>query len=291
VVTVIVVLEPGATDVGLNVPPAPVGNPLAVNVTVFANAPPTVAVLIVNVVGEPATTVCVVGDGVTEKSVIVKLIAAVVPPPGVGVNTVIAAVPEVAMSAAVIAAVNEVALTNVVTRALPFTCATDELMKFVPVSVIVNPAPPALIVLGEIAVSVGTGFGAVIVNISEFENVPIGPPCGRILLAPPNSTSGINTWTVAVPTAAISAAVIAAVNCVALTNVVVRFPPFHCTMAVFRKLLPFTVSVNAAPPAAAELGDREVNTPTGVLTKNVWEFEVPPPGAGFNTETEKSFAV
>jgi hypothetical protein len=47
VVTVSVVLAPGATEVGLNVPAAPVGNPLAVNVTLFANAPPTVAVLIV----------------------------------------------------------------------------------------------------------------------------------------------------------------------------------------------------------------------------------------------------
>jgi hypothetical protein len=212
VVTVIVVLEPGATDVGLNVAPAPVGNPLAVNVMLFANAPPTVAVLIVNVVGEPAATVCVVGVGVTEKSVIVKLIAEVVPPPGVGVKTVIAAVPEVAMSAAVIAAVNEVALTNVVTRALPFTCITELLTKFVPVNVIVKPLPPALIVAGEIAVSVGTGFAAVIVNVNEFENVPEGPPCRRMLFAPPNSTVGINTCTEAVPTAAISAAVMAAVN-------------------------------------------------------------------------------
>ena len=106
VVTVSVVLAPGATEVGLNVPPAPVGNPLAVNVTLPANAPPTVAVLIVYVVEVPAGTVCVVGVGVTEKSVIVNVSAAVVPPPGVGVNTVTPAVPEDAMSAAVIAAVN-----------------------------------------------------------------------------------------------------------------------------------------------------------------------------------------
>jgi hypothetical protein len=165
----------------------------------------------VNVVGLPAATVCVVGVGVTEKSVIVKLIAAVVPPPGVGVNTVIAAVPPVAMSAAVIAAVNEVALTNVVTRALPFTCATELLTKFVPVNVIVNPLPSAAIKLGEIAVSVGTGFGGLMVNVSEFEKVPDGPPCRRAF-APPKSTVGINTCTVALPTVAISAAVMAAVN-------------------------------------------------------------------------------
>lgn len=52
-----------------------------------------------------------------------------------------------------------------------------------------------------------------------------------------------------------------------------------------------TVNVNAAPPANAEVGDSEVNTPTGVLTKNVCEFEVPPPGKGFDTVTEMSFAV
>src|SRR5579863_2451867 len=106
VVTVNTVLAPGATDVGLNVPADPVGNPLALNVTLPANAPPTVAVPIVYVVEVPAATVCVVGVGVTEKSVIVNVSAAVVPPPGVGVNTVTAAVPAVAISAAAIAAVN-----------------------------------------------------------------------------------------------------------------------------------------------------------------------------------------
>jgi hypothetical protein len=47
VVTVIVVLAPAVTDDGLNDALAPVGSPLAVNVTVPGNAPPTVAVAIV----------------------------------------------------------------------------------------------------------------------------------------------------------------------------------------------------------------------------------------------------
>lgn len=47
VVTVIVVLVPAETDAGLNDALAPVGNPLAVNVTAPGNAPPTVAVPIV----------------------------------------------------------------------------------------------------------------------------------------------------------------------------------------------------------------------------------------------------
>jgi hypothetical protein len=217
--------------------------------------------------------------------VIVKLIAAVVPPPGVGVNTVTAAVPGVAMSAAVIAAVNEVALTNVVVRALPFHCATEPLMKLVPVSVIVNPAPPAPSKFGEIDVSVGTGFGGLIVNVSAFDVVPTGAPCGPIPLAPPTGGFGLNTLTEAVPTVAISAAVIAAVNWPALTNVVVRFPPFHCTTAVLSKLLPFTVSVKAAPPANPEFGTSVVSTPTGVVTLKRAEFDVPPPGVGLTTMT------
>ncbi len=51
VVTVIVVGFPAATGAGLNEALAPVGNPLAVNVTVPGNAPPTVAVAIVKFAG------------------------------------------------------------------------------------------------------------------------------------------------------------------------------------------------------------------------------------------------
>ena len=133
-----------------------------------------------------------------------------VPPPGVGFTTVIAAVPELAMSAAVIAAVNCVALTNVVVRALPFHCAVDPLIKFVPVNVNVNAAPPAPADVGEIAVSVGTGFAALIVNVNAFEVVPGGSPCTREF-APPNP-GGLNTTTDAVPTDAMSVAGTAAVN-------------------------------------------------------------------------------
>ena len=94
------------TDVGLNDALAPVGSPLAVNVTLPGNAPPTVAVAIVKFADWPAVVVCVVVVAVTLKSVIVNVNAFEVPPPGVGFTTVIAAVPLVAMSVAVIAAVN-----------------------------------------------------------------------------------------------------------------------------------------------------------------------------------------
>lgn len=285
VVTVIVVGLPAVTDDGLNEALAPVGNPLAVKVTVPGNAPPTVAVAIVKFAELPAVTVCEVVVALTLKSVIVNVNEFDVPPPGVGFTTVIAAVPLAAISAAVIAAVSEVALTNVVVRALPFHCAVDPLMKLVPVSVIVNAAPPAPVNVGEIAVSVGTGFGAVIVNVSAFDVTPDGNPCARAF-APLKTTVGVNTCTDAVPAVAISAAVIAAVSCVELTNVVVRLLPFHCATEVLMKLLPFKVIVNAAPPAIAEFGASEVSAGIGVVAVNVTTFDVPPPGAGFTTLTK-----
>jgi hypothetical protein len=66
---------------------------------------------------------------------------------------------------------------------------------------------------------------------------------------------------------------------------------FHCTTAVLMKLLPFTVSVNAGPPAAAELGESEVTTPTGVLMKKFTELDEPPPGAGLDTVTDTTVDV
>lgn len=199
---------PFGTDAGLNDAAAPCGNALVVKVTLPVNVPPTGAVTIVKFAVWPAVTVCVGFGLVTEKSVIVRFTALVVPPPGVGVTTVIAAVPEVVRSAAVIAAVNCVALTNVVARGLPLNCATDELMKLVPLSVNVNAAPPELTVVGEIEVSVGTGFPALIVKVTVFDVVPAGKAEG----ARDRTTVGVKTFTEAVPIAAISAAVIAAVT-------------------------------------------------------------------------------
>ena len=74
------------------------------------------------------------------------------------------------------------------------------------------------------------------------------------------------TVTDAVPAAAMSVAGIAAVSWLALTKLVVRSTPFQRTTEPLTKLLPFTVSVKACPPAAALLGEREVNVgPVGPL--------------------------
>src|SRR5262249_62343208 len=109
------------------------------------------------------------------------------------------------------------------------------------VTVSVNPAAPAGAELGDREVSVGPG--AVIVKDRALDTDP----------------SGFATVTCAVPAAAMSAAPIVAVSCPALTNVVARALPFHRTLAPLTKFEPVTVSVNPAPPAGAELGDREAS--------------------------------
>jgi hypothetical protein len=72
-----------------------------------------------------------------------------------------------------------------------------------------------------------------------------------------------------VPALAISLVEMDAVNWVPLTNLVVRLEPFHCTAEPETKLEPFTVRVNAAPPAVALEGDIELMDGTRL-------FEAPP---------------
>ena len=62
------------------------------------------------------------------------------------------------------------------------------------------------------------------------------------------------TVTGTLPCATMSLAGIAAVTCPGFTNVVVRGAPFQRTWDVPTKLLPFTVSVKAAPPATYSSG-------------------------------------
>src|SRR5947208_1911870 len=80
------------------------------------------------------------------------------PPPGVGENTVTEAVPAGRTSEVGIAACNWVPLTNVVVRAPPFQRTTDPLTKFVPFTVSVNAPPPAVVLVGDSEVTVGTGL-------------------------------------------------------------------------------------------------------------------------------------
>src|SRR5438046_10765512 len=121
-----------------------------------------------------------------------KVCALDVPPPGVGLTTVTEAVPAVAMSAAAICAVSWVLLPNGVDRAVPFHWTTDEATKFVPVSVSVNAASPAVLLFGAMELNVGVGFGALIVKVCAFE--------------PPPPGAGLNTVTGTVAAVAMSLA-------------------------------------------------------------------------------------
>jgi len=115
-------------------------------------------------------------------------------------------------------------------------------------------------VFGESAVRVGA---LVTVNVSAFEAEP----------------PGFVTVTCAVPAAATSVAGMAAVSWVALTNVVVRVPPFHLTVAPLTKLVPVTVRVKAGLPAWALVGESAVMVGADVLvTVKASALEVPPPG-------------
>src|ERR1022692_3292283 len=120
----------------------------------------------------------------------------------------------------------------------------------VPLTVKRNCAPPASVLLGEILVMVGT---AALIGNDTGEDVP-----------PPGE--GLKTVTGTDPAVTISEARICAVSCAELTNVVVWGDAFQSTDAPFTKLEPFTVSVNAAPPAVALLGESELIVGMGLLT-------------------------
>src|SRR5207253_3901813 len=95
----------------------------------------------------------------------------------------------------------------------------------------------------------------------------------RAMDVPPPG-AGLNTVTEAVPGVATSVAAMAAVSCVALTNVVVRAAPFQRTSEAATKLLPVTVRVKAAPPAVALAGASVESVGTGALTLNVRAMDV-----------------
>src|SRR6266850_3991819 len=192
-----------------------------------------------------------------------------VPPPGAGVTTVTCGVPAAATSAAAMAAVSCVGLTKVVVRAAPFHCTLEPLTKLVPVSVSVKAALPADVPVGDSVESVGEGL--VMLNVCAAEVPPPG--------------AGVTTVTDAVAAVARSAAGMAAVSCVALTKVVVRAAPFQRTVEPLPKLLPFTASVNAAPPTLALEGESDVSDGAGVVIVNVWAPDVPPSTPGIVTVT------
>jgi hypothetical protein len=190
-----------------------------------------------------------------------------VPPPGVGFFTVTAAIPPVAMSLAGTDAVNSVPLTYVVVSPAPCHPTIEVETKFVPVTVRVNAAPPAVALDGESEARVGAGL--LIVNV----RAPEVPPPGV----------GFVTVIDAVPAVAMSLAGTVAVKFVPLTYFVFSPVPFHFTVDPETNFVPVTVRVNAAPPAVALEGESEVAAGNGFLMVNVRALDVPPPGVGFIT--------
>ena len=106
---------------------------------------------------DPATTlagstVAITGGGL----LMVKFAAVEVPPPGAGLNTVIAAMPPSARSAFGTVALRELSVENVVAIAVPFQRTCDPLTKAEPETAIESCAAPAVVVTGVTLLMVGT---------------------------------------------------------------------------------------------------------------------------------------
>ncbi len=81
-----------------------------------------------------------------------------VPPPGAGLNTVICAMPDWAMSEARMFAVSWVVLKKIVARGLPFHCSAEPDTKPEPCTPSANAGPPAITVEALSAETTGMGF-------------------------------------------------------------------------------------------------------------------------------------
>src|SRR5260370_39242514 len=99
-------------------------------------------------------------------------------------------------------------------------------------------------------------------NVAEFELPPPG--------------AGLMTVTVSVPATEISSAPICAVTWLALTNVVNRLLPFHCSAAPDAKFEPFTVRLKAGPPRVALFGEMAATVGTGLVRAGAGAQLAPP---------------
>lgn len=124
--------------------------------------------------------------------------------------------------------------------------------KFVPLTVSTKAASPAVLLVGEMLVSVGAGL-----SIAKSATFDIPPP-----------GAGLVTVTDAVPAVLISAAVILAVSCVGVRKMVDRSAPFHCTTELVTNPVPLTVRVKAAPPFIALAGETLVTVGTGLTLRS-----------------------
>jgi hypothetical protein len=105
-----------------------------------------------------------------------------------------------------------------------------------------------------------------------------------IALEVPPPGMGFVTVTAGVPTEAMAAAGIAAVNCVELTNVVVRAVPPKVTIEPAMKFVPLIVSVKAAAPTGAVFGEIVAIVGAGGCCGLLSGWLVPPPHPARNTK-------
>ena len=144
-------------------------------------------------------------------------------------------------------------------------------MNPVPLIVKVKLPPRASTVLGEILEIEGTGLVTVSVTAADV------PPPG----------AGVKTVIDSSAPTARSDAGRVAVNCVLLTNVVVRFEPLTCITDPWMKLLPLTVSVSPFVPAETLFGEILERDGSGLLIVRLKAALVPPPGAALKTVIER----
>jgi len=186
-----------------------------------------------------------------------------VPPPGAGVATLTWSVPTaVRLAAGMKVAIPLVPINIAVGREAPFHCTAEHGDKLLPFTVSgmggpVNASIAAFI--GEIELMAGEGrvapvASAVTGNLREFEFVP-----------GPLPVTVIATAAAPVPRNAVSAAVIAAVSCVALTKVVWRGEPFQLTTSPLAKPVPFTVRVKPVWLQYGVLFDEVVDAESDVM--------------------------
>ncbi len=166
------------------------------------------------------------------------------PPPGAGVVTATCEVPFAAVSAAGITAISCEALKKEVASGALSNSTTELGANPEPCTSICKSSPPAEIDEGESEERLGVEL--------------LGPPIGKFTEGDAISSPDAFTAMLADPLAVTSVALICALTCVELMNVVGLTLPFHVTTSFTVKLLPFTVSVNALSPAFALAGENEV---------------------------------
>jgi hypothetical protein len=137
-----------------------------------------------------------------------------------------------------------------------------------PVTFRVTAAVPAVARAGESEVIAGTGreLGDVVEKFIALEVAAEGR---------------FDTEIAAGPIATVSVGGIAAVSCIALTNVVGRGDPFQLTTEPLTKFVPFTVRVKPAG-LQYDVEDAETDVTVGAEIVNVAPGEMPPPGPSVN---------